>query len=110
MADCSTVMFVPSMRFSSWPSISGSHWSKFLFNPAKAEAVSLVCRSSRGRAADLTEVALQEGQRGSVAEVDGELRVNLPFELHQLPDPVSGQEGEVGEALVDRSSGERRRG
>lgn len=57
---------------------------------------------------DLTEMALQEGERGFVAEVDGELGVNLPFQLHQLPDPVSRQEGEVGEALVDRSSGKRR--
>lgn len=57
---------------------------------------------------ELTEMALQEGERGFVAEVDGELRVNLPFQLHQLPYPVSCQEGEVGEALVDRSSGERR--
>lgn len=53
-------------------------------------------------------MALQEGQRGFVAEVDGDFRVNLPFQLHHLPDPVSCQEGEVGEALVDRSSGERR--
>lgn len=56
----------------------------------------------------LTEMALQKGQGGSVAEVDGQLRVNLPFQLQQLPDPVSRHEGEVGEALVDRSSGERR--
>lgn len=62
-----------------------------------------------GGAMGLTEVALQEGQRGSVAEVDGELWVDLPLQLHQLPDPVSRQEGEVGEALMDCSSEERRR-
>lgn len=62
-----------------------------------------------GGATGLTEVALQEGQCGSVAEVDGELGVDLPLQLHQLPDPVSGQEGEVGKALVDCSSEERRR-
>lgn len=57
----------------------------------------------------LTQVALQEGERRSVAEVDGDLGVDLSFQLHQLPDPVSCQEGEVGEALVHRPPGEGRK-
>lgn len=56
----------------------------------------------------LTQVALQEGQRCLVGEVDGDFGVNLSFQLHQLSDPVACQEGEVGEALVHRSSGEGR--
>lgn len=53
-------------------------------------------------------MALQEGERCFVGEVDGDLGVDLSFQLHQLPDPVSCQEGEVGEALVHRPSGEGR--
>lgn len=56
----------------------------------------------------LTQMALQEGERCLVGEVDGHLGVNLSFQLHQLPDPVTCQEGEVGEALVHRSPGEGR--
>lgn len=110
MADWSTVIFVPLMRFSSCPSIRGSHWSKLLSSPAEAEVrrrFGECCRGGRRRA--LTQVALQEGERRFVAEVDGDLGVDLSFQLHQLPDPVSCQEGEVGEALVHRPPGEGRK-
>ena len=50
----------------------------------------------------LTEVPLQERQRRPVAEVHGHCWVDLPLQLHHLPDPVPRQEGEVREALVDR--------
>lgn len=109
MADWSTVIFVPLMRFSSCPSIRGSHWSKFLSNPAKAEVRRRLGRGGRRRGTALTQMALQEGQRRFVAEVDGDLGVDLSFQLHQLPDPVSCQEGEVGEALVHRPPGDGRK-
>lgn len=48
----------------------------------------------------LTQVALQEGQRRPVAKVHGQLRVDLPLQFHQFPDPVAGQEGKVWETLV----------
>lgn len=37
MADWSTVTLVPGMRFSSCPSIRGSHWLKFASRPAKSK-------------------------------------------------------------------------
>lgn len=37
MADWSTVILVPWMRFSSCPSIRGSHWLKFLSRPARIQ-------------------------------------------------------------------------
>lgn len=51
-------------------------------------------------------MALQEGKRGFVGEVYGELGVDVSLQLHQLPDPVARQEGEVWETLVDRPSDE----
>lgn len=59
-----------------------------------------------GRFPALTEMALQEGERCSVAEVHGQLGVDLSLQLHQLPDPVARQEGEVWETLVDRAPDE----
>lgn len=58
--------------------------------------------------AALTKMALQEGKRGFVGEVYGELGVDVSLQLHQLPDPVARQEGEVWETLVDRPSDETR--
>ncbi len=54
----------------------------------------------------LTEMLLQKGKCGFVAEIYGELWVDLPLQLHQLTDPVARQEGEVWETLVDCSSDE----
>lgn len=51
-------------------------------------------------------MALQEGKCGFVGEVYGELGVDVSLQLHQLPDPVARQEGEVWETLVDRPSDE----
>lgn len=65
-----------------------------------------VSETAGGSIAALTEVALQEGKRCFVGKVNGELGVDLPFELQQLPDPVTRQEGEVWETLVDCSSEE----
>lgn len=66
----------------------------------------IVSQMAGGSITALTEVALQEGKRCFVGKVNGELGVDLPFELQQLPDPVTRQEGEVWETLVDCSSEE----
>lgn len=111
MADWNTVTLVPSMRCSSCPSIRGSHWSKFFSNPARYRSIFFKASAAEhtiyvGRFPALTEMALQEGERCSVAEVHGQLGVDLSLQLHQLPDPVARQEGEVWETLVNRASDE----
>lgn len=48
----------------------------------------------------LTKMSLQECQRGFVDQVHGNIWVDVSFQLHQLAQPISRQEGEVRKTLV----------
>lgn len=59
MADWSTVTLVPWMRFSSWPSIRGSHWLKFLSRPAKSNKLFSIFQKCRRT----QNLKIKEGER-----------------------------------------------